>query len=373
MSAFPGQLYKGTPAQILATMAFTDKEVLFINTDDGEKLYRKKSNGTVEVVAGGVGGMVLIGGHDFTVNSGAGTGFPSPYADQMKGYAYIATSSGVIFGTAIEVESGELVIALQDNPTPDTTATGWSISQINVVPTNAYEDVARGVTTELPQVNALQAAIQTQAAAGANQAAATELQLLTASSIVVTSDDDTKGVKLMSSSAGAGIASGKSFKFKSDTQNKTFLLYPATGGNIGLGVNTPRRIFPGEIVEVSLVTPGTNSWGVSVYPDEGSSYVRPSSSSGVVAFAGGGQADATLLQSGKNKVDTVATAADSVKFPKAFKGFWATVINNGANAMDLFPASGDNIEGLADDIAISVPPGTKVEVFCYDDSILTVE
>jgi len=90
---------------------------------------------------------------------------------------------------------------------------------------------------------------------------------------------------------------------------------------------------------------------------------------GITAFATGGQANATQLTEGINDVTTVATAADSVKYPAAVAGLFVIVKNSDANAMDLFPASGDSINGLAVDTAISVPGGSVVIAFCRDATV----
>jgi hypothetical protein len=78
---------------------------------------------------------------------------------------------------------------------------------------------------------------------------------------------------------------------------------------------------------------------------------------GVVAFAGGGQASATPLPSDINVVSTVATAADSVQLPTAEAGREVTVINATANAAAVFPAVGDKINALSANASFSVAAG----------------
>lgn len=90
-----------------------------------------------------------------------------------------------------------------------------------------------------------------------------------------------------------------------------------------------------------------------------------STTAGITAFAGGGQASATALTTDINEVSTVATAADSVKLPSAAAGYSVTIINNGANACDVFPASGDNL-GAGIDTAASLAAGAKITYDCYD-------
>ena len=64
----------------------------------------------------------------------------------------------------------------------------------------------------------------------------------------------------------------------------------------------------------------------------------------VTAFAGGGNAGATQLDSGYNVITTVATGGDSVKLTPAVRvGTISVIKNDGANACDVFPAIGDDL------------------------------
>lgn len=86
---------------------------------------------------------------------------------------------------------------------------------------------------------------------------------------------------------------------------------------------------------------------------------------GLTAFAGGGQASALALTKDMNRVTTVATAADSVKLPAATPGKNITVVNAAAaNAMNVFPQSGEAINALANDAAFSIPANKTVEFSC---------
>ena len=81
---------------------------------------------------------------------------------------------------------------------------------------------------------------------------------------------------------------------------------------------------------------------------------------GLTAFAGGGQGSATQLNSSYSVISTVATTGDSVKFSTTLEvGVVNYVKNDGANAMDLFPAGGDDL-GLGIGVAISVGAGKSV-------------
>lgn len=86
----------------------------------------------------------------------------------------------------------------------------------------------------------------------------------------------------------------------------------------------------------------------------------------ITAFAGGGQGSATELLDGYNVVTTVATLADSVKLPTAVAGLKVTLINNGANHLELFPNSADAISPGAANVAIPITVGGVITLLAID-------
>ena len=86
--------------------------------------------------------------------------------------------------------------------------------------------------------------------------------------------------------------------------------------------------------------------------------------SGITAAAGGGQANATLLSSAYNSVDTVVTANDSVKLPQAKPGVSITVINTTANAAQVFGSGTDTINAVAYGTGVSHPAGKVAVYYC---------
>ena len=90
-----------------------------------------------------------------------------------------------------------------------------------------------------------------------------------------------------------------------------------------------------------------------------------SAANALTAHAGGGQASALQLSKQVNRVTTVGSAGDSVKLPAATAGLNVVVINAAAaNAMDVFPASGEAINALSADTAISVAANKVIMFFC---------
>jgi|SRR6185369_15786778 len=79
-----------------------------------------------------------------------------------------------------------------------------------------------------------------------------------------------------------------------------------------------------------------------------------SNQTGITARAGGGQANATQLNTATAVVETVATTADSVKLPKGFPGVMVTVQNVGANSLQLFTQNAGTINAVTDGVATGV-------------------
>jgi hypothetical protein len=91
---------------------------------------------------------------------------------------------------------------------------------------------------------------------------------------------------------------------------------------------------------------------------------------GIVAFAGGGQTNATQLGAQTNTIATCATNGDSVKLPKivsgpgalspvgASRGAIICVFNAGAANATVYGASPDTINGVATATGVTLPAGT---------------
>jgi hypothetical protein len=83
---------------------------------------------------------------------------------------------------------------------------------------------------------------------------------------------------------------------------------------------------------------------------------------GLTAFAGGGQGFATALTGNINRVTVCATAADSVKLPAGLVGRKLSVYNAGAASCNVFPQTGESINSGAANAAFAVGT-TKSAIF----------
>ena len=93
--------------------------------------------------------------------------------------------------------------------------------------------------------------------------------------------------------------------------------------------------------------------------------IKKSATNGITAFATGGQASAVELTTDINEVSVCATGGDSTKLPAGIAGMEIMVVNHGAAAMDLFPASGDYINEAAVNTAVSIAINATAVCYCY--------
>lgn len=85
---------------------------------------------------------------------------------------------------------------------------------------------------------------------------------------------------------------------------------------------------------------------------------------GITAYAGGGQGSATQLTGALNSVDTVATAADSVKLPVAVAGISITIVNTSANSLQVFGYGTDTINAVATGTGVAQAAGKTATYHC---------
>jgi len=85
---------------------------------------------------------------------------------------------------------------------------------------------------------------------------------------------------------------------------------------------------------------------------------------GVTAHVGSSQGDGPITTD-VVQISVCANAGDAVTLPTAVAGLEITIVNNGANACDVFPASGDNL-GAGVDTAASLAAAANITYIAYD-------
>ncbi len=91
----------------------------------------------------------------------------------------------------------------------------------------------------------------------------------------------------------------------------------------------------------------------------------------VTPFAGGGQGSATQMTANDNLINTVIADGDSVKLSPALKNGSQQVRNYGANTVNIFPYSGDQIDALGLNIFYPLTAGSIVNFVCFTTGTYT--
>ena len=147
-------------------------------------------------------------------------------------------------------------------------------------------------------------------------------------------------------------------------------VYPATSAYIdALSINTSIQIPVNSSLQ--FIASSTTRWYSSATGDTGSGanvrQVAPQlnaetyTTSATVSAAGTVQGDATALTSDYNITTTVASGA-GVVLPTATTGRRMVIVNKGANALNVYPASGAAIDALGSNTALSLPVAGWLEL-----------
>jgi len=130
-----------------------------------------------------------------------------------------------------------------------------------------------------------------------------------------------------------------------------------TGGLFNASTN-PTGSFTTAAVEGTEPTLGYSVSGVNDIPET----VR--SVTGITAYAGGGQASATLVAGTVNTVATAAAANASVRLTSCVSGRQQTIANLGANAIQVFGSGSNTINGVAAATGVSQAVGKIATYIC---------
>ena len=96
-------------------------------------------------------------------------------------------------------------------------------------------------------------------------------------------------------------------------------------------------------------------------------FVQYSVTAGITASTTQTQGEGALI-SGVNEVSTVANANDTVTLPTAVAGRQCIVINNGANTLQIFPATGNYINTGAINIPVTAAAGDNIIFVAYNST-----
>ena len=131
-----------------------------------------------------------------------------------------------------------------------------------------------------------------------------------------------------------------------------------TTGSNNIVIGSDADCVAGSSNQVSI---GTAASLVQILPG---GLLRRSVTAGITADAGSAQGGSPLV-SDINQVSVCGTTGDSVTLPAAIAGLEVTIINSGANACDVFPASGDNL-GAGADTAASLASTANITYVAYN-------
>lgn len=100
--------------------------------------------------------------------------------------------------------------------------------------------------------------------------------------------------------------------------------------------------------------------------DQGTGLIRHNVTAGITASTTQTQGQGALTVE-VNEISVVANANDTVTLPSAVAGYRVVIINNGANTLKIFPASGDNL-GVGVDASTTLASGSNAVYQAYDNT-----
>jgi len=119
-------------------------------------------------------------------------------------------------------------------------------------------------------------------------------------------------------------------------------------------------------IEAAFLKDGSSTMTGDIAMGAGT-HLQRSVTAGIVASTTQTQGEGALV-SDINEVATVANTNDTVTLPSAVTGYEIKVFNNGANVLQVFPASGDDINGTGVDTAVTQAVGDNLIYAAYDST-----
>lgn len=353
-------------------LASGDQVVLWRLASTGELFIRLSTGVDVPIVVSG--GIIIKGS----------LALPANYPAATIGDAFIAANDGQIGGGAgPEVEKGELILCINTTAGGDEAAAGadYIISQINFDFANV--DITGGTITGISLMRAVAYRALDEA---------TSIALLTDDRTVAGADAaDAAVISGKGGDDGAAGGAGGSSATEGGSGGDT-VDAASLGGDGGTG-----SIIGGDGGDGGGAgSTGGDGGNVSMLPGDGGAGANPGKGgfsrtarivmigtrAGIVAKAGGGQDISVALIHTTNLVETVANDGDSVTLPEALiignlaspdlETGMEMIISNESSAvlnksLDIFPFTGEEINGGGANNPIVLPRGTFVKLHCFED------
>ena len=180
------------------------------------------------------------------------------------------------------------------------------------------------------------------------------------------SDTNTGFYRVGTDSIGVSLGGALRFVFNvgdfggNNSTNPLMMNETATATNPVFSFNSDNDTGIGKAADDQLSLIAGGQEGLRLLEVTGGVILQYHTTTGLTAFAGGGQGSALLLDDSMNVVDIVATAGDSVKLPSAVTGMRVSIVNNDStDSMNVFPNTSDDL-GAGVNTAVSLPAGNTV-------------
>ncbi|KKN45053.1 hypothetical protein LCGC14_0686780, partial [marine sediment metagenome] len=151
---------------------------------------------------------------------------------------------------------------------------------------------------------------------------------------------------------------------------ETFLFASSVGGIMGTVTNDPLNIQTNNTSAIFIDA----SQNVGIGRTDPTSALSMGNDELIAVDVNAGLTASTTQEQGQgaltaqvNEISTVANINDTVTLPTAVAGLQIVIINNGAQTLQIFPASSDNL-GAGVDTSTTLASGSNVVYCAYDDT-----